>query len=123
MREDVCGKNFTYLLAVNISVSASGGCEVSFWTMHICENNSRVIRLNILKKLNLNKEWIINNQNIYYDEEKECYEIFVDETFKDNKAAYAVYCNKDSENNYYSRVEGEQTLQNATYQGILHDLN
>ena len=34
VREDVCGKNFTYPLAVNISVSASGGCEVSFWTMH-----------------------------------------------------------------------------------------
>ena len=77
----------------------------------------QIIKIKLVTKPKINI-----NINIYYDEEKECYEIFVDETFKDNKAAYTVYYNKDSENNYYSRVEGEQTLQNAVYQGILHAL-
>ena len=53
------------------------------------------------------------------------YEIYIDETENKqipNTAGYAVYCKKDSVNNFYSRVEGEHTLQNATYQGILHVL-
>jgi ribonuclease HI len=40
---------------------------------------------------------------------------------KEGKAAYGVYCVEDKFN-YSDRVEGEQTLQNATYQGILHVL-
>ena len=33
-----------------------------------------------------------------------------------------IYIGKKHQYNLYDRVEGEQTLQNATYQGILHVL-
>jgi hypothetical protein len=58
----------------------------------------------------------------YKNEENEGYEIFVDETLKNNIAEYSIFCKKDNKYNYYSRVEGEQILQNATYQKILHVL-
>jgi hypothetical protein len=58
----------------------------------------------------------------YKNEENEGYEIFVNETLKNNIAGYGIFCKKNSKYNYYSRVEGKQTLQNAMYQGILHVL-
>jgi len=50
------------------------------------------------------------------------YEIYVDESFVNKKAGYGIYIGKKHQYNFYDKVEGEQTLQNATYQGILHVL-
>src|SRR5215475_1377941 len=61
-------------------------------------------------------------EECFYNDNDKAYEIYIDETGKDGVAGYGVYCKPNSKNNYYSRVEGEQTLQNATYQGILHVL-
>jgi hypothetical protein len=54
------------------------------------------------------------------NEENEGYEIFVDETLKNNIVGHSIFCKKNSKYNYYSCIEREQTLQNATYQEILH---
>ena len=61
-------------------------------------------------------------EECYYNKEEEAYKIYIDETLKDNKAGYGVFCKQNSEYNYCNRVEGEQTLQNATHEGILHAL-
>ena len=86
----------------------------------ICKPNSNEVLDNILKRINRYPEW--NMDDCFFNEVEEAYEIYVDETEKNNMAGYGIFCNHNSQNNYYSRVEGEQTLQNATYQGILHVL-
>jgi hypothetical protein len=86
----------------------------------ICKKDSREILDNILKRINKYPEW--NTDECQYNEEEENFEIFIDESFKNNKAGYGVFCKNNSKYNYFSRVEGEQTLQNATYQGVLHVL-
>src|SRR5271163_4830936 len=58
----------------------------------------------------------------FFNKVEEVYEIYVDKTEKNKMAGYGIYCKQNSQNNFYSRVKGEQTLQNATYQGILHVL-
>jgi len=87
----------------------------------ICDEENK-IKDYILKRINLQKHWLFSSKNVTYDKDTQTFEIYIDETLKNNKAAYSVFCKKDSRNNYYSRVEGEQTLQNGTYQGILHTL-
>ena len=86
----------------------------------LCKPDSNTLTDNILRRINKYPEW--NMEECYYNEEEKAYEIYIDETLKDNKAGYGVFCKQNSEYNYCSRVEGEQTLQNATYQGILHAL-
>ena len=61
-------------------------------------------------------------EDCFFNDTKEVYEIYIDETEKNNMAGYRIYCKHNSQNNFYSRVKKEQTLQNATYQGILHVL-
>ena len=65
-------------------------------------------------------EWNMNK--CFYNEQEKAYEIYIDETLKNNIAGYGIYCKNNSKNNYYSRTEGEQTLQNSTYQAVLHVL-
>ena len=36
----------------------------------------------------------------FFDEKQEVYEIYIDETLKDEKAGYAVFCKLNSKNNY-----------------------
>eukprot|EP00026_Physarum_polycephalum_P003190 Phypoly_transcript_03200.p1 GENE.Phypoly_transcript_03200~~Phypoly_transcript_03200.p1 ORF type:complete len:396 (+),score=55.22 Phypoly_transcript_03200:875-2062(+) len=86
----------------------------------LCKKNSNKISDSILKKIQKYPAW--NMEECFFNENEEAYEIFIDETYKENKAGYGVFCKNNSKNNYFSRVEGEQTLQNATYQGILHVL-
>ena len=76
----------------------------------ICETNKRIIKPYILKRLKINTKWEFNKKTAYFDKETDAYEIYVDETLKNNKAAYAVFSLKNSPNNHHSRVEGEQTL-------------
>jgi hypothetical protein len=86
----------------------------------LCKQDSLEISDSILKRIQKYPEWDMTK--CYKSEENEGYEIFVDETLKNNIAGYGIFCKKDSKYNYFSRVEGEQTLQNATYQKILHVL-
>jgi len=46
----------------------------------------------------------------FFNEAEEAYEIYVDETKKNKMAGYGIYCKQNSQNNFYSRVKGEQTL-------------
>ena len=92
----------------------------------ICHTKD-TIKESILKGLNRYHPWEFNAEHFYYDEEMGGYEIYVDETLKKqkgkpDKAGYGIYIGKKHQYNLYDRVEGEQTLQNATYQGILHVL-
>ena len=36
-------------------------------------------------------------EECYYNKEEEAYEIYIDETLKDNKAGYGVFCKQNSE--------------------------
>ena len=86
----------------------------------ICKEDSLKIIDRVLKRINRYLQW--NMKECYFNDAENIYEIFIDETLKNEEAGYTVYCKTNSKNNYFSRVEGERTLQNATYQGILHVL-
>src|SRR5271155_4657013 len=88
----------------------------------MCEKNSTTIKAHILKRLNRYPQWEFNPDNFFFDEEMKGYKIYVDEFFVNKKAGYGIYIGKKHQYNFYDKVEGEQTLQNATYQGILHVL-
>ena len=82
----------------------------------------------ISKRLNIEmREEVFDTNDFFYDEEYEGYEVYIDETIKKtknkpDKAGYGIHFNRKHKYNFYDRVDGEQTLQNATYQGILHVL-
>ena len=63
-----------------------------------------------------------SNKDFFFDKELKGYEIYVDETLVNKKAGFGIHIKKRNQYNFYDRVEGEETLQNATYQGILHTL-
>jgi hypothetical protein len=92
----------------------------------LCNKNDQ-IKESILKGLDRYQPWEFNPGYFHFDEEMGGYEIYVDETLKQqkgkpDKAGYGIHIGKKHQYNFYDRVEGEQTLQNATYQGILHVL-
>ena len=70
--------------------------------------NKDVIKDNILKRINKYLEQNINDY--FFDEKKDTYEIYIDETQKDKKAGYTVFCKLNSKNNYSSKVKEKQTL-------------
>ena len=88
----------------------------------ICKQDSREIKDYIIKRRVAFTNWEFEPEQFYFDEEYQGYEITIDESLKENKAGYGIYLGRKHKYNFYSRVEGEQTLQNATYQGILHVL-
>ena len=63
-----------------------------------------------------------STQNTYFDIEYQAFEVFVDESLKDNKAAFGVFYGNNCNLNCSTRVYGPQTLQNATFQGVEHVL-
>ncbi len=97
---------------------------------NICENDDITVQSHILKLNNIMPEIKIQekenkpDQRFEYDIDKDYdgYEVFIDESLKDGKASFGIYYKDKSKYNYCNRVYGEQTLQNATYQGIEHVL-
>ena len=89
---------------------------------NLCNKNETTIKEKILKRLNRRSEWDFAPEDFFYDEELQGYEIYIDESLKKKKAGYGIYMRKKHKYNYYDQVEGEQTLSNATLQGILHVL-
>ena len=88
----------------------------------MCEKNTNTIKPHILKRLDRYPQWEFNPEDFFFDEELKGYEIYVDETLVNKKAGFGIHIKKRNQYNFYDRVEGEETLQNATYQGILHTL-
>ena len=92
------------------------------------EKNNKILKDFISTRLNIDiREDTFNPNDFFFDEEYQGYEVYIDETLKKtknkpDKAGYGIYFNKKHKYNHYDRVDGEQTLQNATYQGILHTL-
>ena len=105
----------------NISKKEWSKKEYKTLKNEMCKNLEYDIKDYILKRININ-EWKIDLDKLSYDEELQGYEIFIDESLKNEKAGYGIYYCKQHEYNYYDRVDGEQTLSNATLQGILHVL-
>jgi hypothetical protein len=71
----------------------------------LCKQDSSEISYSILKRIQKYPEWDMTE--CYKNRENKGYEIFVDETLKNNIAEYGIFCKKDSKYNYFSRVEGE----------------
>ena len=88
----------------------------------MCKNKSTKVKQHIIKRLERDIEWEFYPDNFYFDEENQGYEVYIDESLKKDKAGYGVYLRRKHQYNFYDRVDGEQTLQNATYHGILHVL-
>jgi len=67
----------------------------------------------------------INNFRFTYDnyDDVSGYEVFVDESLKDGIATFGIFYKNNNRHNYCDKVVGEQSLQNATYQGIAHVLH
>ena len=74
----------------------------------VCKLNEDTIKDNILKRINKYPEQNIND--CFFDEKEEVYEIYIDETLKNKKAGYTVFCKLNSKNNYSSKVKEKQTL-------------
>ena len=89
------------------------------------ENNKLKPFINKRLKISIQEEF--NPNDFFYDEEYEGFEVYIDESLKKqkgkpDKAGYGIHFRRKHKYNYYDRVDGEQTLQNATYQGIIHVL-
>jgi hypothetical protein len=87
--------------------------------MRIKSNNNKAF---ILKRINILSRLTLDPRNYYYDEEQEEYEVIVDETKFGKRTDYSIHMSKLHQVNYFDYTEGEQKLQNATYQRILHVL-
>ena len=79
------------------------------------------------KRLNHNISKKFDPTKLFYDEKLKRYEFYIDETLnkqqnKPDKAGYGIYTGQAHISSFCDKVDGEQTLQNATYQGILHVL-
>jgi hypothetical protein len=66
----------------------------------LCKRDSSEISDSILKRIQKYSEW--NMTECYKRKENKEYEIFIDETFKNNIARYGIFCKKDSKYNYFS---------------------
>ena len=94
----------------------------------LCKENSRKIKSHILKAIDKNINFIIYENNdqkddrFLYDNNFQAYEVHIDETFANGKAGYGIFYKRNNLFNYYNRAYAEQTLQNATFQGIEHVL-
>ena len=60
--------------------------------------------------------------NLFFDDEYQTYEVFVDESLKDNKASFGVYFADNHPWNIGSWTAGKQDLQASTCQGIIYVL-
>ena len=82
---------------------------------NVCVSKTNTIKPFILKRLEQVKKWKISPDTMHLDQDYMGYEVYIDESLKNNKAGYGIWFGDKHEYNFYSRVEGEQTLQNATY--------
>ena len=83
------------------------------------EENKK-IKASISKRLNYDMKEEFNPEDFFYDEEYQGYEVYIDESLKKqknkpDKAGYGIHFMRKHKHNFYERVDGEQTLQNATY--------
>ena len=77
----------------NISKMKWSQKEYKALKKEMCKNNDCNIKNFILKRLNMN-QWKIDTDKLIFDNELQGYEIFIDESLKNEKAGYGIYYRK-----------------------------